>query len=523
MPESAANNHSDSGLIYFKKVSLAFLIFAIFIGITILTLKFTYDFLRGQNSNAFMNTSDSLTIAVNKELESYTDILFDIQGLFAASTSVEKDEFKTYFDIVGLKEKFPGIHSLNYVAVVGKEDLNEFVKETRQINKIPNFTIHSEREKEVYYIVTFSEPEEDSINLLGFDLGDDPYIKAALNKSIETGQVTITPKLPLRSSTAFGFYAIAPIYKNDIDLESFESRRKNIVGFAVLELNPKEMFDYIIPKLNPNIVYTIYDVTNESSFSINNILYFSKDVFDGTVYLRDYESKNDIAAFGREWVLEVVSINKNFWNYDRVLLLGVLVAGISISLLLFFIVFSLSTSNARALKMALKLTNNIQDSEKMFRLLAENARDLIFRYRIFPTPKFDYVSSVSKEMIGYSPDEFYKDAELFNKIVYVEDQPLLSRLTEISGDFKKSIVLRWVKRDGTLIWVELDITPSYSVYKKIIAYQVIARDITERKKTEDTLAARTAELEVLNKVLVGREMKMLQLKEDIKKLKKEKD
>ena len=51
----------------------------------------------------------------------------------------------------------------------------------------------------------------------------------------------------------------------------------------------------------------------------------------------------------------------------------------------------------------IKQTEEFRRSEERFRLLAENAQDLIFRYRLKPTPGFEYVSPSSTAMIGYTP------------------------------------------------------------------------------------------------------------------------
>jgi len=49
-------------------------------------------------------------------------------------------------------------------------------------------------------------------------------------------------------------------------------------------------------------------------------------------------------------------------------------------------------------------------------------------------------------------------------------------------------------------------------------YVNISEDITERKKAEITLGENMAEMERINKLMIGREMKMIELKEKIKNL-----
>jgi PAS domain-containing protein len=60
----------------------------------------------------------------------------------------------------------------------------------------------------------------------------------------------------------------------------------------------------------------------------------------------------------------------------------------------------------------LKKAEELRRSEERFRLLAENAQDLIYRYRLKPTLGFEYVSPSATAISGYTPEEHYADPEL---------------------------------------------------------------------------------------------------------------
>lgn len=53
----------------------------------------------------------------------------------------------------------------------------------------------------------------------------------------------------------------------------------------------------------------------------------------------------------------------------------------------------------------------------------------------------------------------------------------------------------------------------------IVNYIMIHRDLTQQKIAEDVLKEKIAELEKINKIMIGRELRMVELKEQIKKLK----
>jgi PAS domain S-box-containing protein len=129
----------------------------------------------------------------------------------------------------------------------------------------------------------------------------------------------------------------------------------------------------------------------------------------------------------------------------------------------------------------------LKESEERFRLLAENARDIIFRYRFKPTPGFEYVSPSATDLTGYTPEEHYADPELGVKLVHPEDMHILEEFLQSPASADKVLTLRWVTKDGTVLWTEQQINPIYDAQGGMVAVEGIGRNITERKEVEDTL------------------------------------
>src|SRR3712207_7556365 len=50
---------------------------------------------------------------------------------------------------------------------------------------------------------------------------------------------------------------------------------------------------------------------------------------------------------------------------------------------------------------------------------------LISRFRLNPTPGFEYVSPSATAITGYTPEEHYADPELRSKIVHPDDRRLI--------------------------------------------------------------------------------------------------
>ncbi|MEW6528177.1 MAG: ATP-binding protein [Spirochaetota bacterium] len=126
--------------------------------------------------------------------------------------------------------------------------------------------------------------------------------------------------------------------------------------------------------------------------------------------------------------------------------------------------------------------------------LAENAQDIIYRYELLPTPGFTYVSPAATVITGYTPEEHYANPNLGFEIVHPEDRHILQGVLE-KKHFFEPIVLRWIKKDGTIIWAEQRNVPIYNEDGQLIAIEGIARDITLRKQYEEEILKLNAELE----------------------------
>ena len=144
-----------------------------------------------------------------------------------------------------------------------------------------------------------------------------------------------------------------------------------------------------------------------------------------------------------------------------------------------------------------QLNRTLAESEERFRRMAENAPDLIYRYELIPQKCFTYISPASVAVTGYTPEDHYNNPDLWFKLAHPDDRPLLDSI--VRGEFVpgQPVTLRWVRKDGQIIWTEQRNVSVLNEAGELIAIEGIARDITQRKQAEDQILADQVELKRL--------------------------
>ena len=104
-----------------------------------------------------------------------------------------------------------------------------------------------------------------------------------------------------------------------------------------------------------------------------------------------------------------------------------------------------------------------------------------------------YVNKGFERLTGYSADEIlYQDCRFLQQ--EDRDQPGLDNIRKALSEGRPCReVLRNYRKDGTLFWNELSITPLYDEEDKLTYYIGVQKDVTERVETQMELERLKAE------------------------------
>jgi PAS domain S-box-containing protein len=146
---------------------------------------------------------------------------------------------------------------------------------------------------------------------------------------------------------------------------------------------------------------------------------------------------------------------------------------------------------------------DLAKKEAQYRLLAENAVDVIYRYRLFPDAGFDYISPSALAITGYGQEEYYRDSKLARRIIHRQDRTLFKNFLRnplLYVNFP--LTLRLIRKDKSPIWIEGKTVPAYDESGRLSVIEGIVRDVTERKKYEQ-IAIRAEKVNIAGKMVIN--------------------
>lgn len=154
------------------------------------------------------------------------------------------------------------------------------------------------------------------------------------------------------------------------------------------------------------------------------------------------------------------------------------------------------------------------------------------KYKILVEASMDAISIMNSEGVILFENPRHK--ELFNQISNIEFKRNYFNLVHKSdleklklelkniylNETSNLISLRFIKNENDFFWGDLSLRTFVDSENQKL-YMLVLRDITYKKQIEDELKKRVYELEKYNQLMVGREIKMVELKKEINSLCKE--
>ena len=434
-----------------------------------------------------------------KRLFAYEQVLLGGIGLFAASDTVTREEWKIYVENLLINENFPGILGIGYSYLFRHSDSLKIVR-TMQSEGYKHFRIWPSGIRDEYTSVIYIEPfNERNQRAFGYDLLSEPMRKSAMLEARDNGQTTITGKISLIRETEYniqaGFLIFIPFYKKNLDQPTVEQRREMFKGYVYSPFKMRDLMHAALGRNLANINLQIFSGTD----TLRKDLMYDSDSLHNSSANNVLTKTTNLNLYGRQWTLKFTALPEfvEAFNSEKPTIL--LLSGILISLL--FSLVSISFINSR--RTSKKLSELLESTGEGIFGIDNFLKCTFINQSALNMLGYDLTSCINKHILEFIHCE-KSDGSLYNE----ETCPIVKAVNSGEATINREVVLQ--RKDKTIFPVEYS---SHPILENGITTGIVVtfNNITERKKVLDQIEGSLREKEVLLREIHHRVKNNLQI------------
>jgi PAS domain S-box-containing protein len=144
-----------------------------------------------------------------------------------------------------------------------------------------------------------------------------------------------------------------------------------------------------------------------------------------------------------------------------------------------------------------QIEDALRESEGIHRLVLDNVDEIVYLVEMGADNMFTnqvrFVSGRVEQILGYQPEEFIHDRDLWFRIIHPDDAPALAESTRAIFASRQPGLREYRmrhKRTGDYHWLEDHVVPQLDAAGVVIGQFGVARDVTEQRKAEAALRER---------------------------------
>ncbi|MFT3847960.1 MAG: CHASE domain-containing protein [Propionivibrio sp.] len=328
----------------------------------------------------FAFVCDQITQAIHRRLEAVELVLRGGAAVFAASESVNRQEWKSYVDTLQALNELPGLQGVGFAERLPLDGIDRHRAAIRA-DGFPDYDFSPENDAKRFAPVIYIEPFAANRRLLGFDLFSAREAEEAMDKACDSDDAALSgqlklPAVDIGNSPDKGALMFIPVYRKNARKNTADERREALVGWTFSPLRYDRLLGSMIEP---------WELQEAATLDV--------EVRDGlgtlsATPLFDSRTEHAAAADSLFYQSRVIDFNGRLWTlaFDRTAATGVnyapawltLASGLGLSALLFALLLSMLSTRARALHIAEQLTRDIRQRESELR---ESEKKLFNRAR----------------------------------------------------------------------------------------------------------------------------------------------
>jgi PAS domain S-box-containing protein len=472
---------SKSLIFQFSKTYPAYIVFIVLFIFSFFVKSFFADRVKTDNRNEYDKAVSSIMSRFEKVNESNSQVLKSMRSLYDNMPFVSRDYFFLYGSVP--VKTYSSILSLMSVSYVPANKLGEFEYNTKSQGHL-EYQVFPKEKKPFYFPVEFIVLDDNNGHKRGFDLSSQPFVLSAIEKARDNNSVIATPTFEIRKPDTLGLYLLSPVYVRGSKRDTESERKNNFTGLVVLETNMKKFFEQSLGEGLPSDKTVIFQVSDiDENGKVRNIFSSMNADLLKNKYSPLEKSDHSLKFADRDIIITFQTVPEFGNQFQSFLPTLAFIISLATSFLFFGFILSVTTSRARAVDLADRMTRSQ-------RRIVEASKDIIGvmsltgDWKSINPASFGIFGFNPNEMLGKNISELFLDNREYNHIVDLfskaaEDQN--ERLdTKVKTKFNDIKYINW----------------NFTISQKDQLVYLIGRDVTLEKLAEEEAKLKSKQVQL---------------------------
>lgn len=327
-------------------------------------------------------------------LKSYSDLLRASASTLQSVDRLSHRQFHDYVSSLRLASDYPALDFINFASYVRDDERDAFVdtlrKEKQFLGAISNqLNISPPERRPAYLAVSYIEPQAQVPKLYGYDLMANPYFGDTLARERDDGTIQVAgtpiPQLSRPNDVYLGMRM--PVYRPGKLLMTVEERRAAYRGSIGLAFSVPKLLKGVMDSVSlPHMRLTLFDTGPHVDDVLIDPSKHKSTLFDSNGTAANPEPAPDagpdnftvtlsLTFYGRPWhVTYSAPKSALYTGFDAAYPKLMMMFGFSGAMLLYTLLYTLTSSRRAALSLAQEMTKELRESQNKLQLSHQKLR-----------------------------------------------------------------------------------------------------------------------------------------------------
>ena len=353
-------------------------------------------FIEGDIRESFTNHARTAQNTINARIKSYTDVLRGTASLFGTIEPVTREQFHEYVQGLNVRNYFPAIETINYAQYVRHQDLPAFEQRMLAEQRAGRFggapfKVTPPVAEQDHSIITFIEPDVPWYGAFGFDLHANSYVRATIAASRDGATLMTSGTRIVAMSTASqtGLGMRLPTYRPGMPINTVDQRRAAYIGSVGIAFSVPKLIKGVLDEMPVDTVrLTLVDIGQGAKVvpprpgQPPNVLFDS--IATDAQPAPPLATGSDVVSVklpvdynGRIWEATFSAKKNALYNgIEQYFPLLAMLAGSVSAILIYALLYTLTSARIRAVQLARDMTKELRDSQARLQQSHESLRRL---------------------------------------------------------------------------------------------------------------------------------------------------